>query len=102
VSTAPGTKLVTGPSDVTVGGRTAKHMVLTDRENVGCDPGFFYTWRDMEGGALWPTTGVGDTIRIWIVDVDGARLFIAARTTEQASSGLEKEIRQIIRSIRFD
>jgi hypothetical protein len=101
VSTAPGTKLVKGPSDVALGGRPAKHVVLAVRENVGCDPGFFYAWRDVELGALWPTTGVGDTIRVWIVDVDGARLFIAAATTEQASSELEKEIQQIIRSIRF-
>ena len=45
VSRAPGTKLVRGPSDVTLGGRPAKHVVLTVRKNVGCDPGFFYTWR---------------------------------------------------------
>lgn len=102
VSRAPGTELVKGPSDITLGGRSAKHVVLTVRENVGCDPGFFYTWRDIEGGALWPTTGVGDTIGVWIVDVDGAPLFIAAETTEQASSDLEQEVRQIVESIRFD
>ena len=102
VSTAPGTKLVSGPSEVTLGGRPAKHVVLTVREKVGCDPGFFYAWRDIRGGALWPTTDVGDTVRVWIVDVDRVRLFIVAATTEQASSGLEKEIQQIIRSIRFD
>jgi hypothetical protein len=102
VSTAPGTKLIKGPSDVTLGGRPAKHVVLTVRENVGCDPGFFDTWRDVFGGALWPTTGVGDTIRVWIVDVEGTRLFIEAETTEQATSGLEQEIQQIVESIRFD
>jgi hypothetical protein len=102
VSTAPGTELVTGPSDVTVGGRAAKHVVLTVRKNVGCDPGFFYTWQDVPWGALWPVTGVGDTIRVWIVDVDGTRLFIEAETTEQADSNLEQEIQQIIESIRFD
>jgi hypothetical protein len=102
VSTAPGTKLVEGPSDVALGGRPAKHVVLTVRERVGCDPGFFYAWRDGKGGALWPTTGVGVTIRVWIVDVDGVRLFFAAGTTEQADSGLEKEIQQTIRSIRFE
>jgi hypothetical protein len=102
VSTAPGTRLVKGPADVTLDGRPAKHVVLTVREKVGCDPGFFYTWRDIDGGALWPTTSVGDTIRVWIVDVDGTRLFIAAETTEQASSGLEKEIQRIVQSIRFD
>ena len=98
VSRAPGTKLVKGPSDVSVGGRPAKHVVLTVRENVGCDPGFFYTWRPFRLGAFWHTTDVGDTIRVWIVAVGGKRLFIAAATKAR---GLEKEIQQIVESIRF-
>jgi hypothetical protein len=102
VSMAPGTTLVTGPSDVTVGGRAAKHVVITVREDVGCDPGFFYTWQDAEEGALWPMTDVGDTIRVWIVDVDGTRLFIAGETKTAAGSELEQEIQQIVESIRFD
>ena len=56
VATAPGTELVTGPSDVTVGGRAAKHVVLTVREDVGCDPGFFYTWEAVKGVPFWTTT----------------------------------------------
>ena len=102
VSTAPGTKLVSGPSDVTLGGRPAKHVVLTVREDVGCDPGFFYTWQDEMWGPFWGGTNVGDTIRVWIVDVDGTRLFIEAETTKQAGSDLEQEIQQIVESIRFD
>jgi hypothetical protein len=103
VSTAPGTELVTGPSDVTVGGRVAKHVVvLTVREHAGCDPGFFYSWHAGMGGALWTTTGVDTTIRVWIVKVDGIRLFIEAATTPQADSELEQEIQQIVGSIRFD
>ena len=102
VSRAPGTELVTGPSNVTVGGYPAIHVVLTVRKkNVGCDPGFFYTWQDVFGGALWPRTVVGATMRVWIVDVNGTRLFIAAATTPQASSGLDKETQQIVASIRF-
>jgi hypothetical protein len=102
VSTAPGTELVTGPSNVTLGGRPAKHVALTVRENVGCDPGFFYSWRDVNGGALWPTTGVGDTIRVWIVDVDATRLFIEAGATKQAVGDLEREVQQIVESISFE
>jgi hypothetical protein len=102
VSTAPGTELVTGPSNVTLGGRPAKHVALTVREKAGCDPGFFYTWRDVNGGALWPTTGVGDTIKVWIVDVDGTRLFIEAETTKQAGGDLKQEAEQIVESIRFE
>jgi hypothetical protein len=51
VSTVPGAELVAAPSDVTVGGRAAKRVVLSVREDVGCDPGFFYTWQDLEGGS---------------------------------------------------
>jgi hypothetical protein len=98
VSTAPGTKLVKGPLDVTLGGHPAKHVVLTVRKNVGCNPGFFYTWREVFGGAFWRTTDVGDTIRVWIVAVGGTRLFIAAATRENAN---EREVEQIVESIRF-
>lgn len=98
VSRAPGTKLIKGPSDVTLGGHPAKHVVLTVRKNVGCDPGFFYTWRAVFGGAFWQTTDIGDTIRVWIVAVDGTRLFIAAATK---AGGREKEVQQIVESIRF-
>jgi hypothetical protein len=101
VSRAPGTKLVKGPSNVSLGGLPATHVALTVRKNVGCDPGFFYTWREVVGGALWQTTGVGDTIRVWIVAVGGTRLFIAAATTEEANSRLRREVIRIVESIRF-
>jgi hypothetical protein len=102
VSTAPGTELVTGPSNVTVGGYPAKQVVLVVRKNVGCDPGYFYAWHDVFGGALWTTTPMGATMSVWIVDVDGTRLFIEAATTQQATSNLDQEIQQIVGSIRFD
>ncbi len=76
-------------------------MVLTVREDLGCDPGFFYTWQDLEWGALWPDTRPGDTIRVWIVEVDGTRLFIAGETNTDAGPELEQEIEQIVDSIRF-
>jgi hypothetical protein len=107
VATAPGTKLVKVPSDVTVGAHPAQHVVLTVRKDVGCDPGFFYTWRPRGPrgecwGACWLESSVGDTIRVWIVEVDGTRLFIEAETTKQAGPHLEQEIRQIVESIRFE
>jgi hypothetical protein len=102
VSTAPGTELVTGPSDVMVGGRPAKHVVLTVHEDVGCDPGYFYSWEPFLWGALWPETIAGDTIRVWVVDVDGTLLFIAGETKPDASAGVLDEIERIVESIRFE
>jgi hypothetical protein len=105
VATAPGTKLVEGPSNVTLGGYRAKHVMLKVRKKVGCDPGFFYRWKTTLGGAFWVTTDAGDTMRVWIVAVGGTQLFIAAATSWQIHAThekvLEKEIRQIVESIRF-
>jgi hypothetical protein len=112
VAAAPGTELVTGPSDVTLGGHPAKHVVLTVREDLGCDPGFFYTWQAGFQGTNWTRTDVGDTIRVWIVDVDGTLLFIEAENKTRWVDPYEKrksvlrqltrEIEQIVESIRFD
>lgn len=110
VATAPGTALVTAPVDVVVGGRPAKYVVVSIREDLGCDPGFFFTWQAAMGGPLWMTTDAGDTIRVWIVDVDGARLFIAGETHRDSGSPayeafgpeLELEIEQIVDSIQFE
>lgn len=101
VSRAAGTDLVAGPVEVTVGGRVAQHVVLTVGEDLGCDPGYFYTWQQKEGGPFWAATEVGDTINVWIVDIDGTLVFIAGETNLRASPDLEQEVQQIVESIRF-
>jgi hypothetical protein len=118
---APGIRIVQRPVHTTVGGRPATHVVLKVRRDRGCDPGYFFTWKPSgwrEGlrdgqcwGACWIKAGVGDTFRVWIVDVEGKRLVLAARM-ERIEPGMEvhfradwlkaeREIASIIRSIRF-
>jgi hypothetical protein len=117
---APGTKLVKGPTRVTIGGRLATRVVLRVREDLGCDPGFFFTWphdwATFGWGAFWLDTNVGDTMSVWIVDVDGRRLVIEAETRQPNSQGyplgfqvtradvlkVEAEIENIVGSIRFE
>lgn len=103
VATAPGTVLIPGPREVTLGGRPAKRVVLVvlEKGSLGCEPGFFYGWDDVEAGALWTETREGDTIRVWIVEVGGTRLFIEAETSAEANSQLEDEVVKIVESIRF-
>jgi hypothetical protein len=112
VARAPGTKLVAGPKRDTVGGRPAQHVVLRVRRDLGCDPGYFFTWRTQCWGACWIRTDASDTIMMWIVDVRGTRLLIEAVTKERhattkepvASAELKKveqEIAKIVGSIRF-
>ena len=113
VARAPGTKLVTGPTRVTVGGRPAQHVVLRVRRDRGCDPGYFFTWRTQCWGACWIRMDATDTIRVWIFDVGGTRLFIEAATKERHAvtkepvpsaevKKVEQEIAKIVGSIRFD
>jgi len=110
VSTVHGTDVVSGPSDVTVGGRAAKHVGLFLTYSIldgdsGCGEGFFYSWdadKDPYGGAFWNDMIPGDTIRVWIVDVDGTLLFIEAATHWNAGSAVAQEIQQIVDSIQFE
>jgi hypothetical protein len=100
VARTPGTRLIQGPLRVTVGGHAAHYVGLIVRKDVGCDPGFFYTWpHDECWGACWLQSSVGDTIDVWVVTVQGKRLFIEA----ERSQGVHDmpDIRQIVYSIRF-
>lgn len=107
VSSVAGTDVVAGPSDVSVGGRAAKHVTLFVTYSIldngaWCRPGFFYSWDGGHGGAFWDQTIPGDTIQVWIVDVDGKILFLEAETHWNAGPEVKQEIQQIVDSIRFD
>jgi hypothetical protein len=115
VARAPGTELLSGPTRVSMDGRPAHHVVLIVREDLGCEPGYFFSWRPRHEcwGACWLSeSSVGNTIRVWIVDVGGTRLFIGAETRKQhARTGepvprpvyreVEQDIAKIVGSIRF-
>jgi hypothetical protein len=112
---APGTKVLRAPRRVTIGGRPSWHLALSVRKDLGCDPGFFFTWRAEMWGAFWLETYVGDKINVWIVDVEGKRLVFEAETRQPDSHGwpkaiqvtradvrkVEAEIAKIVGSIRF-
>ena len=112
IATAEGTQLVEAPTDVTVGGYPAKHVVVVVRQDAGCDPGFFYNWKAQTGGSLWVRSELGDRIAAWIVNIDGRLLFIGGEVhqdlgpgvpmTEGGRARLEQEIQQIVDSIQFD
>ncbi|MGQ0850031.1 MAG: hypothetical protein ACT4OP_13160 [Actinomycetota bacterium] len=102
VANLPGIELLSGPSDVTVGGLPAKKVTFIVREDVGCDPGFFYTWRAPDGGAIWDVSEKSDAIKVWFVDVDGTLLVIASETKADAGPDVLAEIEYIVQSIRFD
>jgi hypothetical protein len=102
VSRAPGTNLIAGPEDATIGGHEAKHVVVQVLEDKGCDPKYFFTSELPGGGPGWWETKVDATISVWLVDVDKTRLFIAAEWKPSARDELVQEVQDIVASIRFE
>jgi hypothetical protein len=104
IASIPGTDLVSGPSDVTIGGYPAKLVTIQVREDVGCAPREFILWyREADGPAdgRWPDA-LGDTINTWIIDVDGSIVWIDGEWSVNTGPELHEEMRQIIDSIQFE
>ncbi len=110
VAAIPKVTVVTGPSDVTVGGRPAKHLVLRLPDTLGCAPDKFNLWFESNAPGCGGDTGpcwryaseAGQTIAIWIVDAPAGRVFIEAETYKGTSPEVSDEIQQIVDSVQFD
>ena len=103
VSTVPGINLVSGPSEVTVGGYPAQHVVLTVPEDIGCDPNDFYLWEDLDNpGVARYATELDWTVYVWIIDVDGTIVWIDGETYVTSSPEAALEVQQIVDSIQFE
>jgi hypothetical protein len=102
VAAVPGTDLVSGPSDVIVGGHPAKHVVITVREDVGCDASSFYLWYAPRADLARYATELGSTIRVWIVDVNGTLVWIDGETYKGAGPEPGQQIQHIVDSIQFE
>jgi len=109
MSAVPGTDLVAGPTDVTVGGRAAKRVSVTIREDIRCAPTSFYLWYTNGAGTACVDSGIcaryasalGSTITVWIVDVNGVLIVIEGETYTDSGPAGAQEIQQIVDSIRF-
>jgi hypothetical protein len=102
VAAVPGTDLVSGPTDVTVGGHPAKHVVITVREDVKCAAESFYLWYAPRPDLARYATQLGSTIGVWIIDVNGTLVWIDGETYKGAVPGPAQQIQQIIDSIQFE
>ena len=102
---AQGTREVSGPTDVTLGGYPAKRIELSvpaGIEVTTCDDGEMRGW---PSSASDESTGwvprLGQTEVVYIVDVDGARVLIGTTRGPEASEGNVAELESVIESIRF-
>jgi hypothetical protein len=102
VSSIPGTDLVDGPSDITIGGQPGTHVSIKIREDVACAPEGFLLWYAGDPAAgRWPDA-LGDTIHVWIIDVDGTNVWIDGEVGKNTVPELQAVIQQIVESIQFE
>jgi hypothetical protein len=104
VSSIPGTELVGGPSDLMIDGHPAKLVSIRIREDIDCAPREFSLWYQQEDGPAdgrWPDA-LGDTINVWIIDVDGTIVWIDGEASRVTTPALHEEMRQIVESIQFE
>jgi hypothetical protein len=102
VSSIPGTDLVGGPSDVTIGGHPAKLVSIRIRDDIECPPGEFILWYAQDPATgRWPDA-LGDTINVWIIDVDGTNVWIDAEASRSTVPALQETMREIVESIQFE
>jgi hypothetical protein len=99
VADLPDTELVAGPTDVIVGGEPAKEIEIRIASEPAC-PTALYLWYEEEIGGRWASAN-GDTMIVWIIDVEGTLVWIDAEIRDDAPPELEEELRAMVDSIEF-
>jgi hypothetical protein len=88
-------------ADTSIGGLPAGHLRVTVRDPAGCGLGYFFDWQQSDANLAWQGPRPGDVMQIWVADVSGARVLIAAISREAAAEQAHREVQQLVDSIRF-
>lgn len=90
----------TAPTDATVAGREATYLeLMADAELGDCSLGGLQAWA---AGSDSRTSPPGDHDRLWILELDGARLMIDIAAPSDAPAAEIAELEAIVDSIRFE
>lgn len=89
----------TSPVDISLGGFSGKYLEITAPADLsGCD--FVYLWRTQAGGDR-TVFGPNEHDRIWILDVDGARLLVKIAYRPGTPGSDIAELEQMVESIQI-
>jgi hypothetical protein len=91
----------TAPVQTTLAGREATYLELTIPASLPCQPNHFYLWQDSPDGDWW-VLGLNEVVRVWILDVGGQPVAIAARSWSGTSQEAKVELQEILDSIAFE
>ena len=91
----------TEPVQTTLAGKEATYIELTIPASPPCDPDEFYLWQDSPDASWW-ALAPNELIRVWIIEVGGERVAIAARSRPGTREAVKAELERILDSIVFD
>jgi hypothetical protein len=106
----PGFEVLAAPREASLAGHAGKRLTLRvpdlayepDRGFTACNGGYFYGWRAPTGRDRSPTRyyqGPGQTLELWVLDVDGSRLLIEANRFPDSPAGDVAELQAILDSL---
>ena len=104
IASIPGTELVSGPSDVTVDSRPGQEVTITIPYDAGCvRQEFWLLFNQSEAPGVFYPNWLGETLHVWLIDVDGEIFNIWTQVRPGAASAdREAEIQQIVDSVQFE
>lgn len=89
------------PVDTTLAGYTATSIELQIPASLPCTLNQFILWQDSPGNDWW-AQGANDRMRIWVLEVGGERVAIAAHMYPDTSEQAKAELEEVLDSIEFD
>jgi len=99
----PSIELVSGPEAFTIGGKPAQMVVVRMPDPLPCPNDQFYLWYDttISQNARY-ASAAGNTVRVWIIEVDGKRIQLDGEYAAGAPPAIDAELWAIVNSIQFD
>jgi hypothetical protein len=88
------------PVQATMAGQTATYVELTIPSSLPCAFDKFYLWQDSKDADWW-TLAPDELIRVWILQVQGQRVAIAARSWPQSTEQSKTQLQGVLDSIEF-
>jgi hypothetical protein len=91
----------TEPVQTTIAGHTATYVELAIPASLPCAAEKFTLWQDSPNGDWW-VLAVNEHIGVWILDVGGERVAIAARSWPSTSEDAKADLHEVLDSIVFE
>jgi hypothetical protein len=98
-----GAEVVSGPTPITIDGRSGQFVAIVIPEDVGCDNSEYYIGYNEDGSVSYYPAYLGGTILYWAVDLEDGQVYtLEVQTRPGLPADFLDEIERIVQSIQFE